>query len=72
LGGEGGYCVYEKQVPAADSLAQNILLIGLTNGVKLLRSINAGKVVTWQDVEIDPSRPAVQARREIEARFGPR
>ena len=42
---------------------------GLAHGVKLLRPIKAGQVVTWADVEIDPSRPAVLARREMEARF---
>jgi predicted homoserine dehydrogenase-like protein len=72
LDGEGGYCVYGKLAPAAVSLAQDALPIGLANDVTLLRSIKAGEVVTWQDVEIDPGRPAVRARREMEARFAPR
>ncbi|MFQ5565510.1 MAG: NAD(P)H-dependent oxidoreductase [Paracoccaceae bacterium] len=71
LDGEGGYCVHGKLAPAADSLAQGALPIGLSHGVRLLRSVKAGRVVTWQDVEIDPSRPAVRARREMEARFAP-
>ena len=71
LDGEGGYCVYGRLAPAADSLARGALPIGLANDVTLLRSIKAGQVVTWQDVEIDPSRPAVLARREMEARFAP-
>ncbi len=69
LDGEGGFCVYGKLAPAAASLAQDALPIGLAHGVTLLRSINAGQIVTWKDVEIDPSRPAVLARREMEARF---
>jgi predicted homoserine dehydrogenase-like protein len=72
LDGEGGYCVYGKLAPAAVSLARDALPIGLANEVTLLRSIKAGQVVTWQDVEIDPGRLAVRARREMEARFAPR
>jgi predicted homoserine dehydrogenase-like protein len=72
LDGEGGYCVWGKLAPAADALAQGALPVGLAHGVKLLRSIKAGRVVTWQDVDIDPDRPAVRVRREMEARFAPR
>jgi len=71
LDGEGGYCVHGKLAPAADALARDALPIGLAHGVALLRSIKAGQVVTWQDVEIDPDRPAVLARRDMEARFAP-
>jgi predicted homoserine dehydrogenase-like protein len=71
LDGEGGYCVHGKLAPAAEALARGALPIGLAHGVTLLRSIKAGRVVTWQDVEIDPSRQAVLARREMEARFAP-
>ena len=72
LDGEGGFCVWGKLAPALDALARDALPIGLAHGVRLLRSIEAGQVVTWRDVEIDPSRPAVLARREMEARFAPR
>jgi predicted homoserine dehydrogenase-like protein len=71
LDGEGGYCVYGKLAPAAASLAQDALPIGLAHGVRLLRGVKAGQIVTWPDVEIDPDRPAVLARREMEARFAP-
>ena len=71
LDGEGGYCVYGKLAPAADSLAQDALPIGLAHDVKLLRSIKEGQIVTWQDVEIDPNRIAIRVRREMEARFAP-
>ncbi len=72
LDGEGGYCVYGRLAPATASLARDALPIGLAHGVKLLRSIKAGEAVTWDDVEIDPDRPAVRARRQMEARFAPR
>ncbi|MCH8952366.1 MAG: flagellar biosynthesis protein FlgA [Proteobacteria bacterium] len=71
LDGEGGYCLWGKLAPAAAALARGALPIGLARGAVLLRSIKAGEVVTWQDVEIDPDRPAVLARREMEARFAP-
>jgi predicted homoserine dehydrogenase-like protein len=72
LDGEGGFCVFGKLAPAKASLAQGALPIGLAHGVKLLRSIKAGETVAWNDVDIDPNRPAAKARREMEARFAPR
>ena len=35
----------------------------------LKRAVAAGEVVGWGDVEIDPNVMAVEARREMEARF---
>jgi len=72
LDGEGGFCVYGKLAPARLSLELGALPIGLAHGVKLLRSIKAGETVGWQDVDIDPSRPAARARREMEAQFAPK
>ncbi len=71
LDGEGGYCVYGKLAPAADSLAQGALPIGLAHGATLLSSVRAGQVVTWKDVDIDQGRPAARTRREMEAQFAP-
>jgi len=71
LDGEGGTCVWGKLAPAAKSLALEALPIGLAHDAKILRPVKAGDVVTWQDVEIDPTRPAVLARREMEERFAP-
>ena len=72
LDGEGGYCVYGTLAPAKDALASGALPIGLAHGIKLLGPIKAGQVVTWADVEIDLSLPAVVVRREMEARFAVR
>lgn len=72
LDGEGGYCVYGKIAPAQDSLARGALPIGLAHGVTLKNPVAAGEVVTWADVEIDDTRPAVQTRRAMEQRFGQR
>ena len=72
LDGEGGYCVYGKIAPAADSLAQGALPLGLAHGIKLKTSIPKGQVVRWQDVEIDEADDAIQTRRAMEQRFGQR
>jgi predicted homoserine dehydrogenase-like protein len=67
LDGEGGYTVYGKLVPAARSLAEGALPLGLAHKVKLLNDIAAGGVVRWSDVAIDAEVQAVKVRREAEA-----
>ncbi len=69
LDGEGGYCVWGKLMPAADSLARGALPIGLSHGVTLKRDIAAGQVVSWADVEFDETAEAVRLRRQMEAEF---
>ena len=69
LDGEGGYCVWGKLMPAADSLALGGLPIGLAHGVRLRNPIAAGRAVGWEDVEIDPADPTVAFRREMERTF---
>ena len=69
LDGEGGYTVYGKLVPAADSLAQRALPLGLAHGVKLLRRIAANEIVQWDDVDINVTGDAVAFRREMEEMF---
>jgi len=72
LDGEGGYTVYGKLMPAADSRALGGLPLGLAHGVKLTRAIAAGAPVRWEDVRCDEQEPAVRFRREMEATFGKR
>src|SRR6185295_2504973 len=69
LDGEGGFTVYGKLIPAARSLKQGALPIGLAHGVKLKRDIGAGAVVGKADVELDQDSAAVRVRREMEALF---
>jgi predicted homoserine dehydrogenase-like protein len=71
LDGEGGYTVYGKLMPAADSLALGGLPLGLAHGVRLRHSIPAGQALTWADVEADAGNAAVRFRREMEATFAP-
>jgi len=70
LDGEGGYTVVGRLMPAADSLAQGCLPLGLAHGWKLLRPVTAGQPVRWSDAAIDASSSAVRARREMEQAFG--
>jgi predicted homoserine dehydrogenase-like protein len=67
LDGEGGYTVYGKLVPAARSLREGALPIGLAHGVKLPRAVPAGRIVTADDVVLNESALAVRIRREMEA-----
>lgn len=69
LDGEGGYTVWGKVMPAADSLKIGGLPIGLAHGVKLKRDIAHGAVVGWADVDINTANEAVAVRRQMEQRF---
>jgi len=66
LDGEGGFTVYGKLRAAAASLREGGLPLGLAHQVRLTQAVGAGQPVRWDDVEIDPSLPAVQLRREME------
>ena len=72
LDGEGGFTVYGKLMPAADSLALAGLPLGLAHHVKLLRPVASGQPVQWTDVAFDAANPAVRFRREMDAAFRPR
>jgi predicted homoserine dehydrogenase-like protein len=69
LDGEGGYTVVGRLMPAADSLAQGCLPLGLAHGCRLLMPVAAGQPVTWGDVAIDGGSAAVRLRREMEETF---
>ena len=69
LDGEGGFCVWGKQTPAALSLAAGYFPLGLAQNVKLKRDIAEGERLTWSDVDCDPNDAAVRVRREMEAAF---
>ena len=72
LDGEGGFTVYGRLMPAADSLRLGGLPLGLAHGVKLERPVNAGAPVRWADVAHDATQPAVVFRREMERTFSRR
>jgi predicted homoserine dehydrogenase-like protein len=70
LDGEGGYTVWGKLVPAARSLAESALPIGLAHHVKLTRAVPAGQMLRWSDVAA-PDSEALRVRRAMERRFSP-
>ncbi len=72
LDGEGGFCVYGKLMPAADSLDCGGLPIGLAHGVRLKTPIAAGQCLHWADVDMDETGDAVRFRRQMEQAFAPR
>lgn len=69
LDGEGGYCVYGRLMPAADSLRSGAVPIGLAHNVKLSKSVAAGQPVLWTDIEYDQANPTVRFRKEMEHHF---
>jgi predicted homoserine dehydrogenase-like protein len=70
LDGEGGFLVFGKLVPAAESRRAGALPIGLAHGVPLVRPVKEGEPVRWDDVRVDAGSGAVRARREMEAKAG--
>lgn len=66
LDGEGGYTVFGKLAPAAKSVAQGCVPLGLAHNLKVVRPIAKDQAVTWDDVEIDSSLAAFTLRREME------
>jgi predicted homoserine dehydrogenase-like protein len=70
LDGEGGFCVWGKQVPAERSLAEGLLPLGLAHEVGLRCDLAEGECLKWSDVVYDDNDLAVKVRREMEAAFG--
>ncbi len=68
LDGEGGYTVWGKLLPAATSRKLGGLPLGLAHEVKLVRDVSKGQALTWDDVQMPPSR-AYNVRREMEQLF---
>jgi predicted homoserine dehydrogenase-like protein len=69
LDGEGGFTVWGKLMPAADSLRLGGLPIGLAHHVKLTQAVKAGTPVRWSDVAVDDNVEAIKVRREMETMF---
>lgn len=66
LDGEGGHTVFGKLTPASTSLAKGYLPLGLAHNVRLIRPVSKDACVTWADVAIDETLPAVRLRKEQE------
>lgn len=70
LDGEGGFTVFGKLVPAKTSLKQKNVPLGVAHNVRLVREVKKDQLVTWDDIQVDESLPAVKIRREIESIWG--
>jgi len=70
LDGEGGYTVWGKLMPAADSIELGGLPIGLASGPLLKHPVAANACVRWSDVELDNEGQAVRVRRALESTLG--
>jgi predicted homoserine dehydrogenase-like protein len=67
LDGEGGYTVWGKCLPAARSVALGALPIGLAKGIRILRPVPRGSILTRVDVEPPAPGAATELRAETEA-----
>jgi predicted homoserine dehydrogenase-like protein len=72
LDGEGGYTVWGTLMPAAASLAQGALPIGLAHRLKLKNDVAHGAVVRWSDVAFNADDETVKTRKSMEAAFARR
>jgi len=70
LDGEGGFCVWGRQMPAGHSLAEGFLPLGLAQEVSLTRAVREGECLRWSDVNHATDDLAVRVRRDMEAMFG--
>lgn len=69
LDGEGGFCVWGKQVPARQSVEAGYLPLGLAQNVTLKHAVPVGAPLKWADVAFDSTDAAVTVRKEMEAMF---
>ena len=70
LDGEGGSTVFGTLQPAAKSMADGRLPLGLAHQMKVIRPVAKDAMLTWDDVAVDETLSATQIRREMEAMFG--
>ena len=64
LDGEGGFTIYGGVRPAADSIGQNLLPLGLANQVKLKRNISKDQPITIDDVSLETTSAAYKMRQK--------
>ena len=68
LDGEGGYTVWGQLIPAARSASAAALPIGLAHGLRLVRDVPAGQMLTSNDVARSDD-PAAMIRQAMCERF---
>jgi predicted homoserine dehydrogenase-like protein len=63
----GGYTVHGVMDRAEEARALNALPVGLAPGATVVRLVEEGEVVTWDDVELDEESTVVKLRRQQDA-----
>ncbi|MEM7710622.1 MAG: SAF domain-containing protein [Pseudomonadota bacterium] len=71
LDGEGGYTVWGKLIPAARSVAEQALPIGLAQDVTVTRAVKAGQIISQADVALPADDETLAYRRAMEAAHTP-
>lgn len=69
LDGEGGYTVWGKLLPAQKSLAMGGLPLGLAHDIKVIRPVQKGQSLCWDDVAVDINTHAYKIRKQMEDLF---
>lgn len=71
LDGEGGHCVFGRQMPSEKSLSARTVPLGLSAGMRLVRNVASGQMLCRDDVDIGTADEATLARDEMVSAFAP-
>jgi predicted homoserine dehydrogenase-like protein len=63
----GGYTFHGVMDLADQVRTLNALPVGLAPGAKVIRGVNTGQIVTWDDVQLDEDSVVVKLRRQQDA-----
>jgi predicted homoserine dehydrogenase-like protein len=63
----GGYTFYGVMDRAEEARGLNALPVGLAPGAEVVRSVLAGEILTWADVQLDEDSTVVKLRRQQDA-----
>jgi predicted homoserine dehydrogenase-like protein len=67
LDGFGGYTFHGVMERAEEARALKALPVGLAPSAEVVRPVEAGEIVTWDDVELDENSVVVRLRRQQDA-----
>ncbi|MEE8355704.1 MAG: hypothetical protein V3R33_00205 [Anaerolineales bacterium] len=65
----GGYTNFGVMELAETARRLNALPAGLSPGAKIIRPVQAGEIVTWEDVNLDENSTVVKLRREQDSLY---
>lgn len=65
LDGEGGFAVTGRLLSATHARDQDIVPIGLAAGIRTIRPVEAGALITWADVEPSPAAEVLALRASM-------